>query len=346
MLKFFVFFIACFYFLYVVIDFSTHAQELVGGKSLPIWKIFRYYLFQFVKRADILLPLGVLIGTLKVLFDLNTNREILAFQSVGIRLKQLLTPFLTIGLAAGLFNVALNEYVVPHSLNSIDKFYDAHLRHSFRGKRSEPLHVMHLDDHSKLIYQYYNASKKSFFDAIWIRSPNDIWRMRFLRIDPEHPQGKWVDHLERNQEGFFEKTQSFSNFVFKDLHWEQNFPRKGYIPYENHSMTQLLNLLKSDPLTTSQEKKEMITQLLFKLTMPLLSILVVIAVAPYCTSSSRKTSQFLVYTIALFGFIAFIALMDAAVILGESATVSPYIAILSPFILSMCIFGYKLAKSS
>lgn len=342
-MKLFLFFLLGFFFFYVIIDYSTHMQEFLHGKNLPFWKVIQYYGLQFIKRADILLPLGLLVGSIKVLCQLNTNKELIAFQSAGIRLKKLLGPLFMIGSLCALFNLTINQFVVPSSLNFIDKFYDAHLRHSFRGNRSEPLHVMHLDDHSKLIYQYYDHAREAFFDVIWIKSPDDLWRMRYLKIDPEHPQGQWVDHLTRNKDGSFEKNRSFANLIFRDLEWSQDMPRKGYIPFENRSITELWGL-KKELFFSNYDHQEILTQLLFKLTMPFLAILVIIVIAPYCIIHSQNLPQFFIYACGIFSFVAFIALMDAAVILGESDTVSPYVAILSPFILLLSIFGWRLAR--
>ncbi|NGX59856.1 MAG: hypothetical protein KR126chlam3_01015 [Chlamydiae bacterium] len=343
--KLFALFLFGFYFLYVVIDYSAHMQDLTLGKNLALWKIFQYYLLQFIKRMDILLPLALLIGTIKVLCQFNTNRELLALLSAGIRMKKLMRPLFFIGSCIVLINLGVNEFVVPHSLNFIDKFHDAHLRHSFRGNRTEPLHVMHLDDHSKLVYQYYDAAREALFDVIWIRNHEDLWRMRYLKIDPQHPHGQWVDHLERNKEGCFEKTESFASLIFHNLDWNQDMPRKGYIPFENRSMKELWKILRTDPLLSSFEKNEVLSQFLFKLTMPFLALLVLFAIIPFCTNYSKNLPQFFIYSMGIFSFVAFIALMDAAVILGESDTLSPFVAILSPFIVLLSIFGWRFAKA-
>ncbi|NGX26534.1 MAG: hypothetical protein K940chlam6_00458 [Chlamydiae bacterium] len=345
LLKLFALFLFGFYFLYVVIDYSTHMQDFTLVKNLSILKIFQYYLLQFIKRMDILLPLALLIGSIKVLCQLNLNRELLAFQSAGIRMKKLMRPFFFVGFCLVLINLGVNEFIVPHSLNFIDKFHDAHLRHSFRGKRTDPLHVMHLDDHSKLVYQYYDAAREAFFDVIWIRSPSDLWRMRYLKADPQHPQGQWVDHLEQKENGCFEKTQSFSSLIFRDLKWNRDMPRRGYIPFENRSLKELWKILKTDSLLSSFETKEVLTQFLFKLIMPFLALLVLIAIIPFCTSYSKNLPQFYLYSVGIFTFVAFIALMDAAVILGESDTLSPYVAILSPFVILLSIFGWRFANT-
>ncbi len=344
-LKVFALFLLGFYLLYVVIDYSTHMQDFVQGNQLPFWKILQYYVLQFIKRADILLPLATLIASIKVLCQLNTHKELVAFQSAGIKQKKLLRPLLYMALLCSFATLAVNEFAVPYSLNFIDKFHDAHLRHSFRGKRSDPLSVIHLDDHSKLIYQSYDTAKESFFDVIWIRNANDIWRMKYLKADPDHPQGQWADHITRNEAGVLEKSESFSTHVFKDLSWRRDLPRKGLIPFENRSIRELTRQAKEDLHLSKYEKQELLTQLLFKWTMPFLSILVLIAIAPSCIRYKRHLPQFFIYTFAVFAFVAFVAFMDAAVILGENEIVSPHLAILAPFAILFTFFGWRFARA-
>jgi len=338
------FFLFSFFFLYVVLDFSTHMQDFVQQSSVPITKILLYYLFQFVKRADILLPLALLVGTIKVLCRLNTQKELVAFQSAGIKAKTLLRPLFFVGVFCTLANLAIMEFVTPYSLNSIDKFYDAHLRRSYRGKRTDPLHVMQLEDHSKLVYQYYDAAKEAFFDVIWIKNSGDLWRMKYLKADPDNPRGSWIDHLKRNADGVFEKTQSFSSLVLSDLQWKEDLPRRG-IPFENRSISELYTLFKSDPLLSTYEKSEVLSHILFKCSIPLLSLLVIIAVAPFCFVHTRNLHQLPIYGISLFGLVAFVALLDAMVILGENETIPPYIAILAPFAILFGLSTWNFVKA-
>ena len=344
-IKLFAFFLIGFYLLYVIIDYTTHMQGYMQGKTVPVLTVGYYYLLQFIKRADILLPLALLVATIKTLTSLNSHRELLAFQSAGLHLKKLLRPIWVMSVLCGLSVLAINEYVVPYSLNFIDQFYDAHLRHSYRGNRTEPIHVLHLDDHSRLVYQYYDSAKESFFDVVWLRSADDLYRMKYLKADPEHPEGKWVDHLQRNEMGSFEKVQSFRTITLPDLRWNKDLPEKGYTPFENRSISELWKLWRYDPILADTQKQEVMTQLFFKLLSPLLAIVVLLGVSPYCTHFSRTTNVFLIYSVGIFGFVALIAYLDSAVILGENATVSPLIGILSPFIVLISMLGLKFSRS-
>lgn len=342
-IKTFVFFLASLFFLLVVIDFSTHMQDFVQQAAVPWLQIAFYYLCQFIKRADILLPLALLISTMKVLCRLNIQKELLAFQSAGIQAHALLRPLFVVGGLCVLVNFAIMQFVAPYSLNAMDQFYDAHLRHSHHT-RNDPLHVMHLEDRSKLIYQYYDASKAAFFDVIWLKSPDELWRMKYLQADPHHPRAMWLDHIERNQEGALEKTQSFPSLVLSDLQWREDLPRRG-IPFENRSIQELYTLFRSDPHLSTYEKSEAFSQLLFKCAMPFLSLLVILAIAPWCFVHTRDLRPLWIYGRGLFGFVFFVTLLDAMVILAENDTLSPFLAILGPFILLFGLSTWNFLKA-
>jgi lipopolysaccharide export system permease protein len=330
-LKVFALFLFGFFFLYAAIDYSLHMQDFLKDKSIQVGDLFAYYGFQFVKRAALLFPLALLIATVKVLTTLSSHRELVALQVSGLPIKKLLRPFFLVAGLCTLFNILSYELFLPKSLSYLDTFYDKHLRRAKEGKDKHEVHSFTLKNSTKLIYQTYHKNENFFFDVIWLKSSNEIWRMKTLTATPENPQGKHIDRLVRNSQGFFEKKESFDTRVFKEISWEKELHRKGFIPFENRSVSELFSqgyLKKTPPFM----KMEMLTQFYYKCTMPLLSIVVIIAVAPFCVRYSRKTPVFLLYSASLFGFIGFFTLMDAAVILGENRVVSPPLAVLVPFL--------------
>jgi lipopolysaccharide export LptBFGC system permease protein LptF len=336
-LKGFFLFLFSFFFLYVAIDYCSHMQEFIHNKKINSSQIALYYGFQFIKRCDLLLPLAFMIAQMKILLSWNKWKELVAFQAGGVSWRALIRPLLLISLFLCLLNLCIAEFALPKSLRQIDRFYDAHLRHSHHNNRQEPLHILQLEDGSKLIYQYYDSHLEQLIDVIWIRSQTDLWRMKSLSAHPESPTGFFVDHLEKNRDGHFNKSASFQTCTLEGLKWDQQMMRRGLIPFENRSIRFLGALLQKE--VTRQTKNELLTQLLFKLCMPLLCPLVALAVAPLCVRYQRQIPFFLLYSASLFGYVAFVAFMDAAVILGESGAAHPSVAIVAPFVLALSIAG-------
>ncbi|MCX6991210.1 MAG: LptF/LptG family permease, partial [Chlamydiae bacterium] len=85
--KVFFFFLVSFFFLYSLIDYTTHAGDFVTDGKFQSKNLLFYYGFQFIKRAYLLLPLALLISTIKVLCSMNASRELVALQSSGVKLK-------------------------------------------------------------------------------------------------------------------------------------------------------------------------------------------------------------------------------------------------------------------
>lgn len=344
LLKIFFLFLGCFFFLYSILDYSLHMQDFLVGKQIHLSHLFIYYSYQFIKRADLLIPLALLIATLKVLFSFNARGELVALQASGLSSKRILRPFFLLALFCAVFNGASAEFLLPSSLNFLDNFREAHFKHSFRGNRKEPIHVIYLKDRSKIVYQSENKDTQMFFDVFWIRSSEDIWRMKYLTTDPEKPIGYYVDHIVCSEEGIFEKTDSFGTYAFPSFRLQPDLSGKGYIPIENRKPSELLRLISHKRGTTAFEHPQILTHLLHKCMMPFLSFLVVIAAAPVCFRYSRSLPVFFTYAIALFVFVAFAAFLNSTLILGETQVLSPYNAIVLPFVLCFLGFSWKFVK--
>jgi lipopolysaccharide export system permease protein len=344
-LKVFFLFLGCFFFLYSILDYSLHMQDFLVDKHIHLSHLLIYYFYQFIKRSDLLIPLALLIATLKVLFHLNGRGELVALQASGLSLKRILRPFFILALMCTLFNCISMEFLLPSSLIFLENFRKSHFKHYSNGNRKEPLHVTYLKDSSKIVYQSEDKDKELYFDVFWIRSADDIWRMKYLSTNPEQPIGYYVDHIVCSPGGIFEKVASFEKYTFPSFRLQPDPTGKGYIPIENRKPSELFRLLLHKKTTTTLERPQVLTHFLHKCTLPFLSFLVVIAAAPYCFRHSRSLPVFFTYALALFAFVAFSALIHSALVLGESQVLSAYIAILLPFALCFLGFGLKFVKT-
>ena len=338
--RFFFLFLGCFYFIYALIDYSLHMQDFMQDTRITFSHIFLYYLFEFIKRADLLIPLAVLITTIKVLFALNIQGELVALRASGLSLKAILRPFFYLAIALALFSYISNEWILPSSLTFVDRFQEQHWKPSSKDRH---LYTLSLSDQSNLIYQAKDPQKQLLTDVFWVRNADEIWRMKSLCYDLKQPTGFFVDQLKRNGKGHFERVESFEKYPF-DLFSKgllENY--KTPISLENQKISTLFKDLVKKRLSP-YEYPIALSYFLLKITMPLLSLLVVLAVAPFCISHRRCFPVFLTYALALFVFIAFFTLLDAAVILSENETISAFYAILFPFCICFSLFTYRYFK--
>ena len=66
------------YFLYSLIDYTLHIGQIVQKAHIPFLSLLKYYGILFSKRCGFLLPLAMLIATLKVLCSFNKSNELIA----------------------------------------------------------------------------------------------------------------------------------------------------------------------------------------------------------------------------------------------------------------------------
>lgn len=344
-LKVFFLFLFSFYFLYAMIDYSMHLQQIMKSTKIGMGDLSLYYTMLLSKRSDLLLPLALLIALLKVICTLNRKNELLAFQAGGISIKKLLSPFLILGFFCLAVNYLNLEFLAPRSLNYIDQFEKKYFRKKKPEKqKGEAVHVLPLEDGSHLIYQGYDQEKKELFDVFWVITPDNLWHMKTLSLKNSIPVGNKVDALRRTEKGLMEKGDAHETHLFHDL--KLDFDLKTYIgkPMENRSISELAQLMKS-PQAFLKEKKNLIrSQFYFKMLMPWLSLFVVIGVAPYVTTFSRHLSVFLIFSLGIFGYIALFMIISASVILGESQVISPFWALFTIPMVTFFFFGRKYLK--
>ncbi len=343
--KVFFLFLFCFFFLYVLIDYSMHIQEILKNDQISWGDLSIYYGMLFLKRCDLLLPLSLLISSVKILTSLNKRNELLAFQAAGIPVYHLIRPFFFVGLICVAANYYNFEVLAPKSLNYIDHFEQKYLKKKKSHKKTETaVHSLSLEDGTRFLYQSYNTEKKEFVDIFWVHSSDEIYHMKTLQIRSPHPVGTFVDHMKRNEKGQIEKVSSFSRHSFESLYL--NFDLQDYFEQsmENRSMTQLATMALNKTRLFHENRWLVHTYLYFKLFMPWLPVLVLIGLIPFCVVSSRNDPTFIIFSLTVFGYIAFFTIMDGCVILGELHVVPPFWAIFTLPIAFFFIFGPRFIK--
>ncbi len=337
-LKVFVLFLGCFYFLYVLIDYSIHANML---SKAPISIIAIHYLCHFAKRADILIPFALLLSTVKVLCNMNSNNELVAMLAGGIPLKFLVRPLIAFSIFLSLVLILNSETLEPLASTSLDKIEDEYFHNRTRQMTKRPVNTLPLDDHTTLVFQSYDPIEKALFDVFWIRDPENIYYIKYLYPYELPPLGRQVDFIQRNDLGQFERKQSFSQKRLHDMRIQFQSLFKTVVPVRNKSISFLFQDLNSKSHFEGAFRAEYLTALNYKLCMPLLPILVVIGCAPFCTRFARHIPIFIIYSLSIVGLLAYFTLMNAAYILGENQVISAYVTIWIPFLLCFGFFFYK-----
>ena len=335
--KFILFFLSCIYLVYIIIDFSTHSTRLFSYSKIQFFKLFLYYLHHFILRLPLFLPLALLLATIKILCGLNIHNELVALKMGGISFKELTVPFFFIATMISLFSYMNYEFLSPYSFSYVEKFKEAHLRKTSKKKQQE-LYVSLLKDGSKLVYQSYNPQNNELFDVFWIHSPDDIWYMKYLRLENDKTKGFLTDHF-LIQNNMMVKKQSYEEKDFPKIRIKTIKNRLSSSLFESHSLSLLFRNYCKKNFSSPHEKACLLSHLNFKLAIPLLPYLILLALTPFCLRFSRNLKVFYIIVYSLFAFSFFYTLMEAAIILGENQVIYPFYAIWTPFLLSFIFFA-------
>lgn len=345
-LKVLLFTVGCFYILYVVIDYSIHSHHFSKTTHFNWVDLAYYYFYLFMKRADLILPIAFIIASNNLLLNLNQSHAMIALFVGGLNKLQLLRPFFTVAFFIAALLLINFEYVLPKALTYLDSFEHK----NFKKESSEDYSItstyhVPLGEHSTLIFAKYDYKKECFEDVYYIEHPDSIWKMKRLQMNGNAPQGFDVEHLIRDPNSLLIKQQEYDSLCFQKLPINLLETQRQITPCEQKSLSSLYNLVRN-PSSLSQMLLPMaLTQLSFKLSVPFISFLFIIACTPFCITFSRKLPIFMIYAMSIFGVITFFIVMDAAVILGENQIFSPWIAVALPYLICLAGFGRKFIKT-
>lgn len=344
-LKTFFLFLGCFFFLYALADYSMHMQEILKNKKIAIGDLCLYYGMLFSKRADLLLPLSLLIASVKVLTSLNKRNELLALQTSGIAVHKLTRPFFFVGMICVAISYCNFEIIAPKSLNYVDHFEKKYLKKKRSQKKEKGgIHALPLEDGTRLLYQTYNGETEEFFDLFWVLSVDEMYHIKTLKIVDDAAIGTFVDHLKRGAGGEIQKFASYPTHLFKNLHLNLGLQDHFSKPMQNRSISELVQMTLNKTPLFYENRMTVHTHLYFKLIMPWLPVLVLIGVVPFCVPSVRFLPTFLIFSVTIFGYITFFTIMDGCVILGETQVLPPFWAIFTLPILFFLGFGTRFVK--
>lgn len=325
--------------LYVIIDFSIRGVKMLETNTNTLYSVALNYLHYFAIYFDLFSSIAFLLSCLKVLIDCNTHQELTALQIGGLSKKVLLRPFFLLATLLFLASYANSQWFSPDAGDGALSF-----KHTLSAKqqKKERVFSLVLKDDSELIYQNLNSEAKELSDVYWLRSADDIWHMKMLKLDPLPPSAHFTDHLVRNKKGLFEKKESFLFHSFPELPWDFETTPKKFIPFENRP---LLTLLKQAAVPSS-EKQKILAHLHYKLSWPLFPFLILLTIAPQAFFFSRNKSSFFFVACMLFALIGLITLLNGMLILAENQVLPAMLAVWIPIGICFSLIARPFVKLS
>lgn len=341
MTKTFLFVLFGFYGLYMLIDYSSHAQSF-SNYQLTIQNILTYYSTEFSTRMNVLVPFAILIACIRTLSALNSNNELTALRASGVKLKRLLLPFVAFSILCTALLYINEEMLQPYTLQYQKQFNQLRSKAKEKKYQRQFIQQLPLEDGSSLIFKNFNTDKELFEDAYWIRSIDDIYRIQFLYPYAKGiPEGEVIEHLERNANGGLVVTKTLEKKIFPEMIFNRQVLLETITSPDKLSISMLKEKIPSHTKPLNEKELKLLTTYYYKLAQPWFCLLAVIAPAPFCIRFSRSKRIFFIYSMSIFGFFALYLIMDAAIVLAERQVISPELAIWSPICTLLAYFGYK-----
>ena len=338
-LKITLFFLFVFFAVFMFVDFSIHSAKIFSHANAKFIDILNFYKNLFFTELNILLPLTILLASIKVLSEMNIHHELTALRMSGISSKLLSRPFLLIAIISTCISYANLEFFLPSALTFKNNFKSLYIKKT-KYKNLQP-NIIYLTDDKKLIYQKCDFNKNELFDVFFINSNTEIWHAKYLDLNKKPPVGKYVDKLSKNN-SFFEKKDSFEIFLFHDIIINKT-SYNLFVPHLNRSISTLFTQY-INPSIAQKETQEISSYLNYKLAIPLISILLILFIFPYLLKFSKNISIFFICGFSIFGYVLFYTIMDSALILAENSNLPPYLIIWSPILTAFFIGTKKYLK--
>lgn len=330
-------FLFCFFSLYILIDYATHARTFHHGSTgFALQELAAYYFAELVRRLDILLPFALMIATIRTLCKMNRANELVALLAGGVSMGKILRPFLFTALLGTTFLFAVEELALPGAFETLREKGSVRAAKKYR---TESVKNIALQDGTTLLFQSYDGQTKEFSDVWWIESPQKLWRMQTFSIKDN--LGKEIEEFVRNTDGALllasqNPTKIFALQVNENRLWET-----VSVP-EELSFSNLYSQLGGK---SQNERTALVTTAFVqKLVFPWMAAFAVIIPIPYCIRFGRRLPQFMIFAGSLFALEALFLLLDAGVVLAERQTLSPLLSLCCPIGLAGVITfltGYK-----
>lgn len=318
-LKTFALLITTFFGLYILIDYASHPSATTWSEWL------RYYLSDFTKRMDVLIPFALLIATVRTLTQLNMHHELTALLASGISLNRLMRPFLLIGFAFTLLIYINYQFFLPAALPPASQ-------KAQKSKRLPVNHFLMPDGSTVLFHDYQNGA---FNDLYWIKTPDEIYHARTLKDSV----GASVDHIVRSDKGYLYLAEHLPAYDFPPFDQEQL--RVTVTPPSDLSLSTLFQQIPAASSKNSEKESFLLTAFYTKLALPWLCLFAVIGPMPLCLRFTRTLPLFFIYSFSIFSLVALYLILDAAMVLGKRQVLWPAAAIWIPMGSFFLLFGFR-----
>lgn len=336
-LRAFLLILGCFFALFFLIDYSSRGSALhLKGLELAL-----YYYHVFIRRLEVLIPFAFLVAVIRVLCQANARHELAALMASGISLKRVLMPMVLLGVLATTGLYLTNEYLLPDSMHTLQRIEDLHTAENNRREERPVVHSVQLADGSHFLYRTYDLAKGRFLDIFWIRTLDDLYRIRSVNPQTSPPIGNFVEHFQRNGLGEVVLIATAELQALPDLFFDNNTLHEVLTAPGDRALTTLWKKLPASGQALTTEQAQIESAFYRKMVMPWLGLLACLGPCSYCTRFRRPVPVFLLYCGGLTLLVMAYLWLSAGSILAQSQVLSPKWTLGVPMIATLMFASWR-----
>lgn len=256
-----------FFGLYVLIDYSIHAN-LSGQAKLSFFSSAIYYLCEFSKRLDVLLPFSLLIATIKTLCDLAVHQELVALMASGIPIKRLLRPFLMIGLVGTACILINAQFILPVAQQQLKGLAANPAVKEGKSHQATAVQQLTLPNGTSLLYLHYDPENQAFHNVYWISNFSEVYHMKTLYPFESPPRGTFVTHFERDNTGHLADHGVQDQMLFSSMPFDTENVWKALTTPSDQSLSTIWKQIPTSKRDLSEKDSQVITTFYQKLALP------------------------------------------------------------------------------
>ncbi len=230
---------------FVSLELLYQLSEIIVRNNVGFSKLLIliwYHLPYFISMG---IPVGVLFGIFWVISKLSSANEIIALQTLGIPMKKLIIPFMTISLLLSFFTFALFNTIVPVSNYKAKEAMALYVYQRPQAQIEENQFV-DVGDGRYLFVKQIDRESGILYDVLLYEVKNDYTAVFNAQQAQKGPDGWYMKNgrmFRTNEDGFLDLDITFDQLQL-DI---------------QEDVEEFLNFSKSANEMTSKELKEKIT---------------------------------------------------------------------------------------
>ncbi|MGL4307727.1 LptF/LptG family permease [Cetobacterium sp. SF1] len=329
--------VSLFTFIFLIeIIVSLMENIIVKGISLiDVMRILSFYLPPILSQT---IPMGVFLGVMITFSKFTRTSESTAMSSIGMNLKDILKPIVSLAIIITLFIFFLQESIIPRSFKKLQEITMKIAYENPVFQLKERTLIDEMDDYSLYIDKIDSATKDAENILIIQKSKNDDFPTILLG-----KKAYWKNVSMVLEDAHFFSFDGNGKEKLKGEFKEKKIPLSAYfqeiqIKVKDIEALDIETLLKDIKTKIGPERIPYLVEINRKIAIPLSTIILTIlgAVMSLGHHRSGKGSSFGVSLGVIFGYIV---LLNVGMVMAYKGKVSPYIGVWTPNVILTILTG-------